>query len=107
MPDKKYAKYIVEEDIRRPIDPNSGFRKRMQEQRAAGDYADAFHMLSLNDNVAAGALYFDSLWITGLHGTHGWQVEIQHSHDFDEIICFYGSNMKNPRDLGGEVELWL
>ena len=42
-----------------------------------------------------------------LHGTRGVQVEIQHSHDFDEILGFFGSNKENPRELDAEIELWL
>jgi hypothetical protein len=79
----------------------------MQAQKDAGDFLDSFHMLGLNDRVAAGAMYFDAVWMTGLHGTHGVQVEIQHAHDFDEILGFFGSNTKSPRDLDGEIELWL
>ncbi|GAI16848.1 unnamed protein product, partial [marine sediment metagenome] len=30
-----------------------------------------------------------------------------HSHDYDEILGFFGSDMEDIRDLGGEVELWL
>jgi hypothetical protein len=107
MPEKKYAKYIVTEDIRRDLPTDTGFMKRMLTQRAAGDFADSFHMLRLDNKVAAGAMYFDAVWITGLHGDHGWQVEIQHSHDFDELICLFGSRRDDPRNLGGEVELWL
>lgn len=30
-----------------------------------------------------------------------------HSHPFDEIVLLVGSNPKNLRDLGGEVEWWM
>ena len=30
-----------------------------------------------------------------------------HVHDFDEIIAFFGTDLKDPYDLGAEVELWL
>jgi len=30
-----------------------------------------------------------------------------HSHDYDEAIAFVGTNPDDPRDLGGEVELWV
>jgi hypothetical protein len=107
MSEKKNAKYIYTEDIRPPIPANSGFLKRMQEQRAAGNFMNSVHMLSLGNQNAQGTLYFDSVWITGLHGTQGVQVEIQHSHDFDEIIGFFGNQPNNYRDLGGEIEFWL
>jgi len=107
MSEKKYAQYIITEDVRPEMPPGAGFLKRMQDQKAAGDFLDSFHMLGLNDKVARGTLYFDAVWITGLHGTHGVQVEIQHSHDFDEVIGLFGSNKDNYRDLNAEIELWL
>ena len=30
-----------------------------------------------------------------------------HSHGFDEVFVFLGSNREDPDDLGGEVEFWL
>lgn len=41
----------------------------------------------------------------------GWRFEVpdpdpvewEHSHDFDEALCFIGTNPDNPRDLGGEI----
>jgi hypothetical protein len=30
-----------------------------------------------------------------------------HVHDFDELLCFYGSDPFNPYNLCGEVEIWL
>lgn len=42
----------------------------------------------------------------------GWRFEIpdpdpvewEHSHDFDEALCFIGTDPENPQDLGGEIE---
>jgi len=39
-----------------------------------------------------------------LTGNGPVDIEIPHSHDFDEIIGFAGSNRNYPRDLGGELE---
>jgi hypothetical protein len=107
MSTKKHAHLIVTEDIRPQGPPPAGFLKRLEDQRQAGDYTDSFHVLSLNDKVAKGALYYDAVWMTGLHGSRGVQVEIQHSHDFDEVLGFFGGNPKSPRDLDAEIELWL
>jgi hypothetical protein len=30
-----------------------------------------------------------------------------HQHDFDEVLCFFGTDWDNPYDLCGEYELWL
>lgn len=30
-----------------------------------------------------------------------------HVHPFPEILCYLGTDMKNPYDLNGEIEFWL
>jgi hypothetical protein len=30
-----------------------------------------------------------------------------HTHEQDEIIGFVGTDVKNPQDLKGEIELWM
>ena len=30
-----------------------------------------------------------------------------HTHDFDEILGFIGSNPEDPYDLGAEIEFWI
>jgi hypothetical protein len=107
MPQKKYAKYVITEDIRSKTPPPTGFIKRLEDQRKAGNYTDAAHVLSLNDAIAKGALYFDAVWMIEKHGTPPTNIEIAHSHDFDEIIGFFGSYNGDAHDLGGEVEIWL
>lgn len=34
-------------------------------------------------------------------------VERPHKHDFDEVLCFIGTNPDKPHDLGGEVEFTI
>jgi hypothetical protein len=31
--------------------------------------------------------------------------EEPHSHDFEEFLCFLGSNPKDPKDFGAEIEI--
>jgi hypothetical protein len=107
MPDRKYAKYVISEDIRPSQPPPAAFMKRLEEQRKAGNYTDSAHVLSLNDSIAKGALYFDAVWMITKHGAPPTNIEIAHSHDFDEILGFFGNYEGNARDLGGEVEIWL
>ena len=41
-------------------------------------------------------------------GNLPWSAEpTPHSHDFDEVITFVGSNVEDPYNLGGEIEMWL
>ena len=34
-------------------------------------------------------------------------VEWTHTHDFDEVLCFIGTDPDNPHDLGGEIEFHM
>lgn len=66
-----------------------------------------------------GVTFPDEIWLdnTIVEGSPvvvdiGWRFEIPepdpvewtHSHDFDEVLCFIGTDPDNPRDLGGEIE---
>jgi hypothetical protein len=105
MPELKYAKYIITENLARK--PPAGFLKRREEQRQAGNYLESTRMLSLSDAIAEGAFYFDCVWLWDKKGTKGVQTEIAHSHDFDEILGFMGSRRENPKELNAEIEFWL
>ena len=103
MPPKKYARYVITEDIRPKTPPPAGFLKRLEDQRQAGNYTDSAHVLSLNEMIAKGALYYDAVWMVAKHGQPPTNIEIAHSHDFDEILGFFGSYNGDAHDLGGEV----
>ena len=64
----------------------------------------AARVMYLDNEVLKGAFYVECVWIYKQSDSMGPQA---HTHDFDEIIAFFGSNKKDPFDLGGEVELWL
>jgi mannose-6-phosphate isomerase-like protein (cupin superfamily) len=35
-------------------------------------------------------------------------VSVQpHKHDYDEVLCFFGTNPEDFYDLGGEAEFWI
>jgi hypothetical protein len=34
-------------------------------------------------------------------------VEFAHTHDFDEVLCFIGTDPNNPRDLGATIEFTM
>jgi mannose-6-phosphate isomerase-like protein (cupin superfamily) len=94
MAELKYQKYILT-DLKLP--------EEVQE-RAAEYNERATRVLWLEDWVIKGAPSIISSWYwkaTEIEGTPS------HKHDFDEVLGFFGSDPKNPHDLGGEVELWL
>ena len=60
----------------------------------------------LHGGVFEGAPYVDCAWF--------WPqtkevvvVDEGHTHDFGEVVTFFGSNPEDPTDLCGEIEFWL
>jgi len=93
MAKSKYAKYFLTE----PETPAAG-------TQAAADYAKwATRLTWLDGNVIKGAFHFGCSWYYKAPD----KALPAHTHDFDEILGFYGGDPQNPRDLGGEVEFWM
>jgi hypothetical protein len=94
MAELKYQKYIVTE-----------LKTPEEVQKIAAEYAKrATRILWLDDDVVEGAFHVNCAWY--------WKATEEapnpaHTHDFDEVIAFFGSDPQNPHDLGGEVEFWL
>jgi hypothetical protein len=87
MTETKYGKYIITQGK-----PDNAFD------------ADIFKpLLYLDDTVLPGGLYVECAWY--------WEPSTKsppaHTHEFDEVLGFIGTDPENPRDLCGEVELWL
>lgn len=119
MKEQKYAKNIVTDPLMHPMpdgfDPGlitlaagavdfSGMRYRsFKDLPRTEGAASMTRLLWLDSNVLKGAFYMDFVWYhAASDGGPG-----PHTHDFDEVLGFLGTNPKNPRDLGGEMELWL
>jgi hypothetical protein len=118
MTELKYAKNIITGPRMRPmpgVGPNlttvpldasdlSGMQRVPDESKVmAGAISRLIRLLWLDDEVVKGGTYMDFVWYTG-------PAEFgpgQHVHDFDEIIGFLGTDVRNPKDLGGQMELWL
>ncbi len=90
MADNKYEKYILTEQK---------LPKALQAKELGP------RILYLDNNVIEGAFYLSAGW--WLNASNPEDRSEPHSHDFDEIIAFFGSNPEDPLDLGGEVEFWL
>lgn len=98
MKDSKYGKYIVYNDIMPPSEgapppPPDGVRTGAS-------------VLYVDDTILRGAFYFSCalIWKASDRGS----PPNAHSHyDYDEYIGFVGSNPDDPKDLCGEVEVWL
>lgn len=90
----KYEKYIITE-------PKPNF---WTEEGAKKDGPDVIHpTVYLDDKILEGAFYVECNWFWK-DNQHSPPV---HTHDFDEVLAFIGTNPEDPQDLCGEVELWL
>jgi hypothetical protein len=90
----KYGKYILTdlkpgEYLQKILNKNAGWEKRLA---------------WLDGDVIKGAFYVTCAWYMKVPqpGAMG-----PHTHEFDEVIGYFGSDTENPRDLGGEIEFWL
>lgn len=95
MAERKHEKYIMtksKSDLTLP-----DFRQDI-------DASFAIPLIYLDSNILTGAFYVECAWF--LNGKEKSDVE-SHTHPFDEVIAFFGSNPDDPEDLGGEVEIWL
>jgi hypothetical protein len=93
MAESKYAKYFLT-DLKLPE----------SQQKGAAEYAKhATRMTWLDGSVIEGAFYVSCSWYYKVSGN----TLAAHTHDYDEVLGFYGSDTQNPRDLGGEIEFWL
>jgi len=99
MAKTKYGKYIITRPAGEvPASPWSPAAPRVWvSDRAA-------RVMFLDNEVLKGAFYVECVWIYKQSEGKGPPA---HTHDFDEVIAFFGSNQKDPFDLGAEVEFWL
>lgn len=103
MAQLKWEKYIVK--ARPPVPmaetraerPRMGFDERVERPQ--------LHMLmALNNRMVNGNAIIICQWVWAGEepGTQG-----PHTHPYDEVIGFAGTNPNDPNDLGGIAELWM
>ncbi len=102
MPKSKYAKYVIDEDLMPPQPVE--MLKAMEDQARAGRTLDRTLLLGIQDSILKGSFFVGCEILWQLTGDGPVAIEIPHSHDFDEIIGFAGTNRNYPRMLGGEIE---
>ena len=102
MAESKYGKYIVTE-----MKKHIAEAAWTPEVGVAGGGKDG-RVLWLDNEVVPGSFYVETVWqFPPKPGDPPKAPTETHTHDFDEILCFFGTNPEDPHDLGGEVELWL
>jgi hypothetical protein len=67
----------------------------------------------LDESIIPGAFYMECVWVMPRPANappppEGKRTGTEaHTHDYDEVIAFIGTNHDDPYDLGAEVEFWL
>jgi mannose-6-phosphate isomerase-like protein (cupin superfamily) len=99
MAEKKYEKYVVREAMR---------PKDFLDPMAAG-FMTMPPLIFLNGDkpVRGSNQFLEVVWIWDEGAAAVNPERPPHSHEFDEVFVFLGSNREDPNDLGGEVEFWL
>ena len=114
MAESKYGKYIVTE-LKKNIKLPSFRAGEVLEEAKPGEKRRMNHVIWMDSEVVPGSFYSECVWF--FPGREPTPEELQkmnkgggpqaHTHPFEEIITFFGTNFNDPHDLCGEVELWL
>ncbi len=103
MAELKTSKYIITDVKADKLFP--GERSGIG-QKTDGVPVTPTHVMWLDGEVIPGAFYSESVWIWPECASEQPAAEA-HTHSFTEVVTFFGTNFEDPRDLCGEVELWL
>jgi hypothetical protein len=107
MADSKYGKYIITE--MKPTVTEASWTTNPI--RKAGKGQDG-RILWLDNEVLPGSFYVETVWAYPRGpeepaDKYPQRIVEAHSHDFDEVLCFFGTDRKDPNKLNAEVEFWL
>jgi quercetin dioxygenase-like cupin family protein len=114
MSENKYGKYIVTE-LKRNITLPFFRPGEVLEPAKPGERRRMNHVIWMDSEVVPGSFYSECVWFfpdsmqttKQVAETNGGGGPQAHTHPFEEVITFFGTNREDPHDLGGEVELWL
>ncbi|MCK4273827.1 MAG: hypothetical protein KAW90_02960 [Dehalococcoidales bacterium] len=108
MAKTKYGKYIISE-LKQPKVEAEWTPPILAAGKNKGG-----RVLYLDNDVVKGAFYMECVWVlpqpagTVPGGEADRRVGTEpHTHDYDEVIAFIGTDLDDPYDLGAEAELWL
>ena len=99
MAEKKYEKHIITD-----FKPGLKLPPFRGEPGVPNKFAN--FMMWLGDKVVKGSPYVEAVWLwpAAANPKGGFP---QHVHEHNEIIGFFGTDIKDVYDLGGEIEFWL
>ena len=97
MGESIHGKYIITQPKKDIVVPKWG--GNLSEERST-------RVMYLDSEVIKGAFYVEVVWF--------WPTEQQdtsspdpHTHDYDEVIGFFGTDRNDLNDLGAEIELFI
>lgn len=104
--ESEYKKYIITE-----LKSNIVEGKWTEPMQIAGDGKDG-RVLWIDNELIPGAFYVETTWAFPITESdppdkYPHTVNQSHTHNYDEVLAFFGTNYNDPHDLGGEIELWL
>jgi len=101
-----YSKYVITERRR---DSRDAALPAGVDPESVTNTASHRKILSLDDVVLKGAMYTEAVWMwPGGSDVYPETAEpYSHAHDYDETLGFFGTDFKDPYDLGGEIEFWI
>ena len=98
MSETKYGKYIITERKKDIVFPE--YRRGSLEAPADMATLTAF----LDGQVIKDAFYVECAWFWKGSDLVGVDA---HTHDYNEVAAFFGTNPEDVSELGGEIEFWL
>jgi hypothetical protein len=102
MANLKYAKYIITEARAPAVIPS--YRHESAEVKSPG----MTRLASLGSDNLPQAPHIGGMWFYPRPRNDSKKAGVEaHTHDFDEVLGFYGGDPYNPEELNGEVEFWL
>ena len=103
MKDSKYSKYIIT-----GVNPNleDSSHREARDESGLGPEKLPTHVMWLDNKIIPGAFYAEGVWVWPECASEK-NVAKPHTHDFDEIVTFFGTNWEDPHDLCGEIEFWI
>jgi len=104
MAESKYGKYIITE-LKQNISKSPWAPPHPIERAGKGKGG---RLLYLDNEVIQGAFYVETAWSFPRKVIEAPKTVAEaHKHDYDEVLCMFGTDMDDPYELNGEVELWL
>ena len=97
MSEFKHGKYIVTQP-----------KKDLKVPEWGGNLSQetSTRIMYLDSEVIKGAFFVECVWFWPTTKEDKGSPD-PHSHEFDEVLGFFGTDTKNVLDLGGEIEFWF